>query len=87
VNIWRILSAHLDLNSPPSPSAALRFEPSSIVVLRLLSFLSDLFHMLSEGAVIVMCKYPALHAATTSNKVMGLIFRCGMLGAFNFFWL
>lgn len=41
--------------------------------------------MLSEGAVIVMCKYPALHAATTSNKVMGLIFRCGMLGAFNFF--
>ncbi len=85
VNIWRILTTDLNLNSPLSPSAALRFEPSSIVVLRLLSFLSFFFDMLSAGAVIVMCKYQALHAATTSNKVMGLIFGCGMLGAFNVF--
>jgi hypothetical protein len=39
--------------------------------------------MLIAGAVIVMCKYQALHAATTGDKVMGLIFGFGMLGAFN----
>ena len=85
VNIWRILTAHLDSKSPPGPSAALRFKPSSIVILRLLSFLWYLFHMLSAGAVIVMCKYQALHAAKTGEKVMGLIFGFGMLGAFNVF--
>jgi hypothetical protein len=41
--------------------------------------------MLNAGTVIVMCKYQALHAATTSDKVMGLIFGCGMLGALNLF--
>jgi hypothetical protein len=41
--------------------------------------------MLIAGAVIVMCKYQALHAATTGDKVMGLIFGFGMLGAFNVF--
>ena len=32
-----------------------------------------------------MCKYKALHGATTGDKVMGLIFGFGMLGAFNVF--
>jgi hypothetical protein len=41
--------------------------------------------MLWASAIIVMCKYQALHAATTRDKVMGLIFGFGMLGAFNVF--
>jgi hypothetical protein len=85
VNIWRILTAHLDLNSPPGPSAALRYKPPSNLVLRLLSFLWYLFHILCAIAIIVMCKYQALHAAAISDKVMGLIFGFGMLGAFNVF--
>ena len=85
VNIWRILTAHLDPKSPPDPTAALRFKPPSIVVLRLLSFLWYLFHMLSAGAVIEICKYQTLHAAKTGDKVMGLICGFGMLGAFNVF--
>ena len=85
VNIWRILTAHLDPKSPPDPTAALRFKPPSIVVLRLLSFLWYLLHMLSAGAVIVMCKYQTLHAAKTGYKVMGLIRGFEMLGAFNVF--
>ena len=85
VNIWRILTAHLDPESPPGPSAALRYKPSSNLVLRLLSFLWYLFHMLCAIAMIVMCKYQALHAATTRDKVMGLIFGFGILGAFNVF--
>jgi|688.fasta_scaffold226388_2 hypothetical protein len=85
VNIWRILTAHLDPESPPGPSAALRYKPFPNLVLRLLSFLWYLFHMLCAIAMIVMCKYQALHAATTRDKVMGLIFGFGMLGAFNVF--
>jgi hypothetical protein len=85
VNIWRILTAHLDPQSPPGPSAALRYKPSSNLVLRLLSFLWYLFHMLCAIAMIVMCKHQALHAAMTRDKVMGLIFGFGMLGAFNVF--
>ncbi len=85
VNIWRILTAHLEPESPPGPSAALRYKPSSNLVLRLLSFLWYLLHMFCAIAMIVMCKYQALHAATTRDKVMGLIFGFGMLGAFNVF--
>ena len=85
VNIWRILTAYLDPESPPGPSAALRYKPSSSLVLRLLSFLWYLYHMLWAGGFIVMCKYKALHGATTGDKVMGLIFGFGMLGAFNVF--
>ena len=85
VNIWRILTAYLDPESPPGPSAALRCKPSSNLVLRLLSFLWYLYHMLWAGGFIVMFKYKALHAATTRDKVMGLIFGFGMLGAFNVF--
>ena len=85
VNIWRILTAHLDPESPPGPSAALFYKPSSSLVLRHLSFLWYLYHMLWASAIIVMCKYQALHAATTRDKVMGLIFGFGMLGAFNVF--
>ena len=85
VNIWRILTAYLDPESPPGPSAALRYKPSSNLVLRLLSVLWYLYHMLWTGGSIVMCKYKALHGGTTGDKVMGLIFGFGMLGAFNVF--
>ncbi len=85
VNIWRILTAYFDPESPPGPSAALCYKPSSNLVLRLLSFLWYLYHMLWTSAIIVMCKYQALHAATTRDKAMGLIFGFGMLGAFNVF--
>ncbi len=85
MNIWRILTAHLDPKSPPGPSAALRYQPSSYFLLRLLSFLWYLFHMLSAAAFFMMCKYQALHGATTGDKVMGLVFGFGMLGAFNVF--
>lgn len=85
VNIWRILTAYLDPESPPGPSAALRYKPTSNLVLRLFSFLWYFYHMLWAGAFIVMCKYQALHAATARDKVMGLIFGFGMLGAFNVF--
>jgi hypothetical protein len=85
VNIWRILTAHLDPESPPGPAAALRYKPTSNLVLRLLSFLWYLFHMLCAGAFIMMCKYQALHGARTRDKVTGLIFGFGMLGAFNVF--
>lgn len=85
VNIWRILAAYLDPELPPGPSAALCYNPSSNLVVRLLSFLWYLYHMLWAGGFIVMCKYKALHGATISDKVMGLIFGLGMLGAFNVF--
>jgi hypothetical protein len=55
------------------------------LVLRLLSFLWYLYHMLWAGTIIVMCKVQVLQAATTRDKVMGLIFGFGMLGAFNVF--
>ena len=41
--------------------------------------------MLWASAMIVMCNYQALHAATTRDKVMELIFGFGMLNAFNVF--
>ena len=85
VNIWRILTAHLDPESPPGPSAALRYKPPSNLVMRILSFLWYLYHILWAGGMIAMCKYQALHAPTTGEKVMGLIFGFGMLGAFNVF--
>jgi hypothetical protein len=85
LNIYRILTAYLDPESPPGPSAALRYQPPSKPVFRLLSFLWYLFHMLSAAAVIVMCKFQALHGATTAEKISGLIFGFGMLGAFNVF--
>lgn len=85
VNIWRILRAHLDTQSPPGPAAALHYKPTPNFVLRLLSFLWYLFHMLCAIAVIVMCKYQALHSVTTGDKVTGLIFGFGMQGAFNVF--
>ncbi len=85
VNIWRILTAYLDPESPPGPSTESRYKPSSNLVLRLLPFLWYLYHMLWASEMIAMCKYQALHAATTRDKVMGLILGFGMLGAFNVF--
>lgn len=84
VNIWRILAAYLDPESPPVSSAALRTSSSNLA-LRLLSFLWYLYHVLWASEMIVMRKYEAMHAATKRDKLMGLIFGFGMLGAFNVF--
>lgn len=85
LNIWRILTAHLDPQSAPGPSAALQYQPSAHIPVRMMSILWYFFHMLCAGAFIMMCKYQALHGATTRDKLTGLIFGFGMLGAFNVF--
>lgn len=87
VNIWRILTAHVDQNSPPGPSAALRYKPSSNLALQFLPFLWHLFHMLLASVSIVMCrrKCYAFHGATTRDKVIGLTVAFGIPVVFNVF--
>ena len=85
-NLWRIWRAVFDSEYPFGPAAALRYQPFRNHLLRAASVVWYLFHFCFAILFVMMCKYMAIHGATTSDRFTGLFFGLAMFGAVNLFF-